>query len=1180
MASAALSHDDYTVAWISALPLEMAAAKVMLDENHDPLPQPFIDRNTYTLGRLCGHNIVIACLPSGIYGVTSAATVLTQMLQTFPSLRFGLMVGIGGGVPSKADIRLGDVVVSRPTATFSGVVQYDYGKTIRSGQFERIGSLNKPPSMLLTAIAQVESNHMMGKSAIKEVVLHVLGKNEGMRGKFSRPDYDWLFRAKYPHEDRDTECSAACDQNQLIIRAPRATDEPYIHYGLIASGNQVMKDAQTRDQIAQDLGILCFEMEAAGLMDQLPCLVIRGICDYCDSHKHKQWQGYASLSAAAYAKDLLSVVPVNYDRQKSRDQLWMVPFPRNPRFAGRQNEITKLEHLISMHNGLRIALTGLGGVGKTQIVLELVYRMRDRDPGCSVLWIPAVSHESIEQAYMDIAKRLELHDVSPADVKMRVKIHLSHENAGNWLLICDNADDTDLWVSSLKGFLPQSEHGHIVFTTRNRKLAQTLAPSNIIIIPEMDEQAAKEVLTNSLIHKDLVHDAAIATFLQQLTFLPLAITQAAAYINANGIGISEYLALLQEEQDGVELLSEDFNDEGRYTEIQNPVATTWLISFHQIQRLDSLAADYLSFMACINPQNIPQSLLPPALSWKKRTDALGLLNAYSFTSTSAQEDGSLSLHRLVHLATRNWMRQNNLLPPWTRKAADRFHEIFPNDYHGNRYLWREYLPHILFLIKRSEFYEVKEQYVSLLRRIAQCLYSDGRYDEAEVLFHDIIDLQQRKNGGSMHQPTLIDISWLASTYQNQGRWKEAEELNVQVMEIRKRILGAEHPDTLSSIAELATTFWNQGRCMEAEELEMQVMEIRKRILGAEHPDTLSSMNNLASTFWDQGRWTEAEELNMQVMEIRKRILGAEHPNTLISMGNLASIYQEQGRWTEAEELNMQVMEIRKRILGAEHPNTLSSIANLASTFLSQGRWTDAEELNMQVIEIRKRVLGTEHPDTLNSIANLALMLSDQGRWKEAEELGMQVMEIRKRVLGAEHPDTLISMGNLASTFWCQGRWKEAEELNVQVMEIRKRILGAEHPNTLHSMHNLACIWKSLGKHKDAVLLMTDCVQFLTQHLGPDHPHTIASTGSLSRWQATDTTASNRSPETFSEPGHDDQSQHVPKKQPRPVPPTSQPGNEIDAKIPKPTSIPIRGRKRDVFASLFHPKTLSGGDGRR
>jgi nucleoside phosphorylase len=295
----AFTHDDYAAAWVCALPLELAAAKVMLNEVHPSLAQSKFDHNVYTLGAINGHNVVIACLPAGNYGTIRAATVLSHMLLTFPCLQFCLMVGIGGGVPShSADIRLGDVVVSMPTAISGGVIQYDYGKTLRDGLFQRTGSLNKPPQKLLTAVSQICSNYLRSGIHFGEGISDTLQKYPTMRHVFSRPSKDWLFDSSYSHSDSNSDCST-CDETHLVNHVPRVTEEPHVHYGLIASGNQVMKDAKARDTIAQDLGILCFEMEAAGLMDQLPCLVIRGISDYCDSHKSDDWQGYAALSAAS-----------------------------------------------------------------------------------------------------------------------------------------------------------------------------------------------------------------------------------------------------------------------------------------------------------------------------------------------------------------------------------------------------------------------------------------------------------------------------------------------------------------------------------------------------------------------------------------------------------------------------------------------------------------------------------------------------------------------------------------------------------------------------------------------------------------------------------------------------------------------------------------------------------------
>jgi len=286
----------------------MAAAKGMLDKVHsNPTAQDPNDHNTYLLGEVFGHNVVVACLPAGVYGITSAATVAKDLLRTFKSIRFGLMVGIGGGIPSEFhDIRLGDIVVGQPTATNGSVIQYDRGRSLQEQAFERTGSLNAPPQVLLAALSRLQAEHLTEDSRSSDFLANLPQK---MKKRFGHPGVsnDRLYRADYPH-NKDSPTCEQCDQAQTVDREDRDDTEPVIHYGTIASGNQVIKDATLRDQIGKDLGALCFEMEAAGLQD-FPSLVIRGICDYSDSHKNKKWQLYASAVAAAFAKELLSLIP-------------------------------------------------------------------------------------------------------------------------------------------------------------------------------------------------------------------------------------------------------------------------------------------------------------------------------------------------------------------------------------------------------------------------------------------------------------------------------------------------------------------------------------------------------------------------------------------------------------------------------------------------------------------------------------------------------------------------------------------------------------------------------------------------------------------------------------------------------------------------------------------------------
>jgi len=291
----------------------MAAAEGMLDETHSPLPSRRHDDNTYSLGRIGDHNVVIACLPSGLTGTTSAANVAHDMLNTFDSIRFGLIAGIGGGVPSSVnDIRLGDIVVSQPDVMSGGVIQYDFGKTVQDGKFKRTGSLNQPPDVLLRAVSSLRAKHLREGHRLLEYLSSMVEKYPAMQSDFvyQGAQQDQLFEADYEHREKHATC-ARCDMNRLIQRSVRNRDIPVIFYGLIASANQVMRHGQTRDRLGEDEHVLCFDMEAAGLMKTFPCLVIRGICDYSDSHKNKRWQPYAAAAAAAYAKELLYIIPGN-----------------------------------------------------------------------------------------------------------------------------------------------------------------------------------------------------------------------------------------------------------------------------------------------------------------------------------------------------------------------------------------------------------------------------------------------------------------------------------------------------------------------------------------------------------------------------------------------------------------------------------------------------------------------------------------------------------------------------------------------------------------------------------------------------------------------------------------------------------------------------------------------------
>jgi hypothetical protein len=435
----------------------------------------------------------------------------------------------------------------------------------------------------------------------------------------------------------------------------------------------------------------------------------------------------------------------------------------------------------------KVAITGSGGVGKTQLALELAYRIKQDNKNCSIFWIPANDIESIDEAYTTIVRRLKVPGWNNvvADAKRLVQHHLSQESTGQWLLIFDNADVSHgdnadearlgtpgpFDAADLIEYLPSSDQGAIIFTTTDRKTAVTLAPQNIMELPTTDPDMAQRMLEAYLIHPS-PEQRSTDLLAQELACLPLAIVQAAAYININNIRPDDYLLLLaNKKQEFMERASEDLDDEWQCRSSGNPVSTTWLISFEQIRQRNTLAAEYLFFMACIDRKDIPMALLPTALP-QKQMDAVGILDAYSFI-TKRPADLALDLHRLVHLAIRNWLQDQGLLNQRTQEAISRLVEEFPVMFNGNRSKWRRLLPHVKCALSCDVAGQENEAMV-LVKKYAEALLSDGRFNEAEIY-------------------------------------------NRKLLQNLRPMLGEEHPDVLFATSELTRALWSQGRYQDAEQ---------------------------------------------------------------------------------------------------------------------------------------------------------------------------------------------------------------------------------------------------------------------------------------------------------------------------------------------------------------------------
>ena len=460
----------------------------------------------------------------------------------------------------------------------------------------------------------------------------------------------------------------------------------------------------------------------------------------------------------------------------------------------------------------------------------------------------------------------------------------------------------------------------------------------------------------------LLQDINVITLFQELGNLALAVVQAGAYIFQAECGFDRYLhlhrerrgALLEEYRDNVQKM-----DDYKWT-----VHTTWEISF---KRLSEQSAMFLQFCSFLHHEGISEAIFRNAASnmtsyvpWVHHTaeesNAVSKAKEFlgGFRTSDSPWDSQKFLKMIMEIRSYSLVdfdsanetySMHPLVHAWTRTTMSK-EEVTRTS--------------VMWMLGLSAAWEFSAEALSFRRSL------QAHMDNV---------LKGERLGG----PEFAGEFGLI--YYEGGRWKEAEELQVQVKEARLGLLGAQHPDTIASISYLASTYQSQGRWREAEELQVQVKEAHHRLLGAEHPYTLRSMGRLASTYQGQGRWKEAEELHFQVKEARLRLLGAQHPDTIASISYLASTYQSQGRWKEAEELQVQVKEALHRLLGAEHPYTLRSVERLVSTYQDQERWKEAEELQVQVKEARLRLLGAEHPDTLNSMSNLAFIYHKQEQWR-------------------------------------------------------------------------------------------------------------------------------------------------------------------------------------------------------
>jgi tetratricopeptide (TPR) repeat protein len=765
---------------------------------------------------------------------------------------------------------------------------------------------------------------------------------------------------------------------------------------------------------------------------------------------------------------------------------------------------------------------------KSQLAIQYAHSIRDASPQTFVFWVHANTHARFEEAYRNIADRLELpgKDNPKADVLRLVHDWLRDEANGRWVMVIDNVDNVEAFFPSRKRqrdeadasaqiplatYLPQSHNGTILVTSRSKDAASRLVGgyNKIKEVLVMDEGEGLQLLRNKL--QDPPIEESAVELLHALNHIPLAITQAAAYINRRArITVAGYLdEFWGNNKKRESLLNWDAGELRRDESASNSVVITWQMSFERIRKERQSATDLLSLMSFFNPQGIPESTLQRYSRGAAGTaepdtedeadsafnEDLDTLQAYSLVAATANS-GLYKIHALVQFCTRVWLSSNGEAERWKGAFVELMAREFPSAQYKNWTQCQQLLPHVesLYNIEPSSE-EPFKGWAHVLTNTAGYLWMKGSYQTAQVVATKAVTARERVYG-LIDNKTLTSVSVLALVMQSQGKYEEAEMLNRRVLERREKEPGTGHPDTLANVSNLALVLQYQGKYEEAEELNRRALEGREKELGPRHPSTLASISNLALVMQYQGKYEEAEELNRQALEGREKELGPRHPSTLTSVSNLVSVLRYQGKYEEAEMLSQRALEGREKELGPRHPSTLASISNLALAMQYQGKYEESEELNRRALQGREKVLELRHPSTLASVNNLALVLQYQGKYEEAENLSQRALEGREKELGAYHPDTLASVNNLALVLQYQGKYKEAERLNRRALEGRRKELRARHPDTLTSMSNLASVLRYQGKYKEAEELSQRALEEREKELGPHHPSTLASVNNL------------------------------------------------------------------------------------
>lgn len=733
-------------------------------------------------------------------------------------------------------------------------------------------------------------------------------------------------------------------------------------------------------------------------------------------------------------EELFEEAPAQEQVTPAPPPLWHVPYPRNPFFTGREEVLQRLHAMLNHRHSLALsqslAVSGLGGIGKTQIALEYAHCYRHEYH--FVFWIHAATRESLFAGFIVLAQVLQLPAKDERDqnrVIQAVKQWFSTHQ--DWLLILDNADD----VAMVRDYIPETNSGHLLLTSRAQalgSLAQRIEVEDMglaegtLFLLRRSKLLAPDAFLDQVSEECLVAAEAIVI---EMAFLPLALDQAGAYIDEIGCSLSMYLELYRARRQ--ELLARRGQLSAEYPE---SVATTWSLSFQKIEQTNPAAAELLRLCVFLQPDAIPYDLISeastsfgPVLQLVARdplklNESIKELRQFSLVQYHP-ETNMLRIHRLVQAVLKDAMAKETQRA-WAEQAVRATTTVFPDNPAVATETWprcQRYLPQAqscCALIHDYDFSFVEA--ASLLYNTASYLQVHALYEQAKPLYQRALQIRGRVQGPEQLKLAPV-LNNLALLFVQQGDLEQAEPLYQRALHIREQALGLDHPDVAGPLNNLALLYRRQGNYEQAEPLYQRALHIFEQARGSEHPSVIPVLNNLALLYCEQEKYEQAEPLYQRALRIHEQAEEPDLAHIAHSLNGLAELYRKQGKYEQAEPLHLRALRIWEETLGPKHPYLAYSLHDLALISVAQGRYEQAEGFYQRTLSIREQAQGSETTEVAATLYDFAVLREKQGNFQEAASLYQRALTIRKQALGAQHPETLTTQAAYAALLQAMNR---------------------------------------------------------------------------------------------------------------------------------------------------------------